>query len=104
MAFRREDKDGCAHVTIDGELSIYEAAGLRKVFRECFDDSDGLVLNLGQVRECDLAGVQLLLSAQATSELTGKSFSVSSASVPVTETAEKAGMNLSSIFANPQEV
>ena len=104
MDFKREEKDGFAHVTIDGSVSIYETPALKAVFQECLEGFSGLVLHLGPVTECDVAGIQLLLSARAASKQTGKAFAISTMSAPIIEIMARAGLNPPTLFENSEEV
>ena len=57
MTFTKQEKDGCARVSVEGAMSVYEAADLRDLFVSCFDQHDGLILDLSAVTECDTAGL-----------------------------------------------
>ena len=103
MTFQCEDKDGTTHVTIDGKLSIYETPGLRDQIQQCFEKPEDLVLDLGGVTECDIAGVQLLVSVRATAQMLGKTLAVSSASEPIKTIMERSGLDPSVLFETPKE-
>ncbi len=102
MAIKREEKDGYAVIKIDGPFSVYEAADLRNEFIECFENYDGLILDLEEVSDCDTAGVQLLCSAHITSGNEGKPFTVAKASDSVITAVTCAGLNPDKIL-NPRE-
>lgn len=103
MAFHCEDKDGTIHVTIDGKLSIYEAPTLRDQIQQCFRKPEDLILDLGGVTECDIAGVQFLVSVRATAQMLGKTLAVLSASEPITAIMERSGLDPSVLFETPME-
>ncbi len=92
MAFTREIKEKSAIVKFDGGLTVYEAAAIRDELLECLDDHDGLTLDLTNVDECDLTGVQLLYSARLAAEAEKKSFTIRGATAGVTETISQLGL------------
>ena len=85
---------------VAGSMSIYETAALRDVMLAVIDSPKGLTLDLGDVAECDTAGVQLLCSACITARKRGKPFHIHSLSNAVTEAMEGVGLPLSE-FLNP---
>lgn len=46
---------------IDGEMTIYNAAELKRKLAAVLEDARGLEIHLGQVTEIDSAGIQLLM-------------------------------------------
>ncbi len=93
MIFNREEKDGCALLSIEGSMTVNDAATLRDEMIACFNDYEGLILDLHEVSDCDTAGIQLLCSAKLTAERTGKSFNVTSASLFSMCILERAGLD-----------
>ena len=98
MTFNREEKDGCALLSIEGPMTISDAAGLREEMLACFNDYEGLILDLHDVSDCDTAGIQLLCSARLTAERTGKDFKVSRASMSSMSTLERAGFDTDAVL------
>lgn len=82
---------------VTGSMSIYEAAALREAMLAAIDGPEGLTLDLGDVAECDTAGVQLLCSAHITARNRGKSFHIRSLSEAVAEAMEGVGLPPSEI-------
>ncbi|MBF0526449.1 MAG: STAS domain-containing protein [Deltaproteobacteria bacterium] len=103
MSFVRQEEDGCARLTIEGPLTIYEAADLHREFIDCFETSNGLILELDQVGDCDIAGLQLLCSAAATAQAAGKVYTVVGASALVKDQMSRAGLNLARVFNLKEE-
>jgi len=104
MRFSKEEKDGCAYVKVEGEFSIYEASTLRNEFLECFNNYNGLILDLGNVTECDTAGIQLLCSARLTAENEGKIFSVDKMAETVVNALVSGGLAPEKIKYQKEEV
>lgn len=80
-------------VKAKGPFTIYEAAEIRDAMLAAFDGPEGLILDLGDVTECDTAGVQLLCSARVTARKTGKIFNVLAVSDAVTQAMEGVGLD-----------
>ncbi len=93
MTFNREEKDGCALLSIEGPMTVNDAAALRDEMVACFNDYEGLILDLHEVSKCDTAGIQLLCSAKLTAERTDKSFNVTRASLSSMSALERAGFD-----------
>ena len=104
MRISKEEKDGCAYVKIEGEFSIYEASTLRNEFLECFNNYNGLILDLSNVTECDTAGIQLLCSARLTAENEEKIFSVDKMAEPVVNALISGGLAPEKIKYHKEEV
>ncbi len=98
MSFLRENKDGYALLKIDGPMTVNETASIRDELIECLVTYNGLILDLDAVSECDTAGIQLLCSARLTAKETGKSFSVTSASMSSMNTLVRAGFDPDAIL------
>ncbi len=98
MIFNREEKDGCALLSIEGPMTVNDAAALRDEMVECFNDYEGLILDLHEVSGCDTAGIQLICSGSLTAESTGKSFKVTRASMVSMSTLERAGFDPDAIL------
>ncbi len=93
MAYEMETKNGQAVLKVNGRMTVSEAGSLRDKLIECFDDYNGLILDLQDVEECDAAGIQLICSVHKTAGTTEKPFSVANASKAVTETVVRTGLN-----------
>ncbi len=93
MAFTREVNDGGAVVKFDGGLTVYEAAAIRDELVECLDAHAGVTLDITDVNECDVTGVQLLLSAGLTARAENKSFAIQGANAGVTDIIRDLGLD-----------
>ncbi len=93
MSFMRKQKDGYALLKIQGPMTINEATALHSEMVACFDEHDGLILDLNEVNECDTAGIQLLCSAKLTAKSTGKSFDITSTSLSSMSILERTGFD-----------
>jgi anti-anti-sigma regulatory factor len=94
MTLIRQEQGGQVRVRVEGPLSIYEVVALRNELVECLGLFEGVILELDQVTECDLAGVQLLYSARLAATARGKGFTVSGATEAVTGAVSRAGLDL----------
>ncbi len=99
MAFLREVNDGGAIVKFDGGLTVYEAAAIREELVECLDAHAGLTLDLTGVNECDVTGVQLLLSAGLTARAENKSFAIQGANTGVNDIIKGLGLDPEKVFS-----
>ena len=98
MPFIREEKNGNAVFRMKGAMTIYEAVSIRDAFIESLKVFDGAILDLEEVTEIDIAGVQLIVSAKKTAEKSQKAFTISGFSNAVAETVSRAGFELYAIF------
>ena len=98
MTFKREEKDGCALLRIEGPMTVNEASALRNEMVECFNACDGLILDLNDSSDCDTAGIQLMCSARLTAQRTGKHFEVTGTSTCLMDTLARAGFDPGTIL------
>lgn len=96
-------REGTAHVSIEGEMTIYTAAELAAVLLPLLADmqnsGDDLAIDLSQVTEMDSAGVQLLMLGKRESQRAGKALHLGGHSQAVLETFELC--NLAPHFGDP---
>ena len=83
-------------------MTINDTAALHSEMVACFNDYEGLILDLHEVSECDTAGIQLLYSARLTAERTGKTFHVTRASMSSMGTMERAGFDPDTILGSTE--
>ncbi len=102
MIFNKKEKDGCVLLSIEGEMTIADAAVFRNEMVQCFNDYEGLILDLHEVSNCDTAGIQLLCSARLTAESTGKSFNVTRASMSSMSELERAGFDPDAVLGDTE--
>lgn len=93
MSFFKEVKGEKTFLKIEGSLSIYEASAIRQALIECFEICQTMVIDLKDVTDCDITGLQLLRSARMTAEATEKAFEIMAVSQAVTEASTAAGLN-----------
>ena len=93
MSFKDLESEKRVIIKIDKPMTIYEIMSIRDEWIDSFENHDCLVLDLSEVTDCDLAGVQLLFSAMKTASDTDKLFSVSSLSKAVSDTLIDAGLD-----------
>ncbi|HEX8989671.1 MAG TPA: STAS domain-containing protein [Rhodocyclaceae bacterium] len=79
-------------MAIEGELSIYAAAGLRERLLEALDATGTLELDLAAVTEMDSAGVQLLLAAAKQAAQQGKTLRLARCSAAVMDALALCGL------------
>jgi anti-sigma B factor antagonist len=85
--------EGGTVITLEGALSLYEVDAARRRLLQGFEAGTDIVVDLGQVTDCDAAGVQLLISARQTAARRGLSFRIREASPVVTEACLRLGLN-----------
>ena len=93
MTFERQEENGCAVLSIQGPLTINEAAAIRDEMIKCFDGYDDIIIDLNDVSEFDAAGIQLICSARLTAQEKRKGFKVAGASMNSIGALERAGFN-----------
>lgn len=76
---------------LEGELTIHHAALLKDRLAAALAEGARL-LDLGQVNECDSAGVQLLLAARASARRDGHPLDLAPVSEPVREVLQRYGL------------
>lgn len=103
MPFIREEKDGYAEFRMNGAMTIYEAASIRNAFLESFESFDGIVVDLQGVTECDIAGLQLILSAKKTAANRKKKFEAYGASDAVIDAISRAGLETDTMIDTKKE-
>jgi anti-anti-sigma regulatory factor len=80
---------------LSGTLCIDDANSLREALLGCFADPGGVILDVGEVSECDTTGLQLLISAQRTAAAQGRDFCIEQpAEGPVNKLAQTLGLAL----------
>lgn len=78
--------------TLNGSLTIYRAVELRELLMLALARKGDVLLDLGEVEEIDLAGVQLLLLAQREARELGKALAWGPQSEAVREALLLAGL------------
>lgn len=79
-------------LALNGAVTIYRAAEIKALLVMALAREAALQLDLGEVEEMDLAGVQLLVLAAREALACGKDFSVLSQSEAVSEALTLAGL------------
>jgi len=73
----RKEKD--THVTLEGNLTVHNAARLREALLEALSKSEHIHIDLSAVGDVDLSCLQLLWSATNTAKKEGKRISFNKA-------------------------
>ena len=76
MEITTTQAEGTSIVKIDGDLLIGCVAQAKPKIVAAFAASDKVLLDLSGLRECDTAGIQLLLMARASARFQAKNLSV----------------------------
>jgi anti-anti-sigma factor len=100
----REDRDGRVVLRIKGSMSVFDIDSAYKEIAKCFDECNDLALNLKEVDDCDISGLQLLCSAWKTANSSGKTFSIDDASNSIIDTFYKAGLDFEAVFADKSKI
>lgn len=82
----------CSPLVLTGALTIYRAAEIKAQLLTALAREGALQLELGEVEEMDLAGVQLLVLAEREALASGKDFALLSQSDAVREVLTLAGL------------
>lgn len=92
MTFTRKKKDGSAIVKLHGALTVYEAAAIRDELLESLDAHTGLTVDLTDVNEIDVTGVQILHAAGLAAANEKKSISFRGASARTIDVIKMLGL------------
>ncbi|MDM8556869.1 STAS domain-containing protein [Desulfococcaceae bacterium HSG7] len=101
MLIAEKNSDECAHVVVQSSMTVYEAEKLCKEWASYLKKGDactGVCLDLKNVSDCDITGVQLLCSARKTADLNHKILIVSEASKTVIKAVSDAGLEPDELF------
>jgi len=86
-------------VTVEGSMTIYEAAEHKSELLAALGDATALELDLGEVDEADTAGLQLLLLARREAAHAGKTLRVVRLGPALAEVLDRWGLR--GAFADP---
>ena len=86
-------------LTIEGEMTIYQAAELHSQIQAALQQERALELNLAGVTELDTAGVQVLMMAKKTAQADGRALHLVAHSHTVQEVFEL--LRVASFFGDP---
>lgn len=98
MEMKSESGNGSCVLSLEGEMSIYDAHGLKAALMDALANCDVLDVNLADVTEIDTAGIQLLVLAKREAEARGKRLSLTGHSPAVVSVIEL--LNLSGYFGD----
>jgi len=91
--------EGATHLTVDGDLTIYNAAEIKQHLIAGIRGGAVLELDLSHVAEIDTAGLQLLALAKRESQKLGHALRIVSHSPAVREAIEF--LNMVAFFGDP---
>ncbi len=86
------DGNGSVRITVDGSMTIYEAAEHKAALLGAMADAAALEFDLGAVDEADTAGLQLLLLARREADRAGRPLRIASLSPVLAEVLERYGL------------
>lgn len=92
MAVETKESGGRLSLKVSGPFTVYEVAEHREAFLAAMMRSSDISLELGEVEDCDTAGVQLLLSVYKAVEKAGGSLAVSGIEGAVAGAMERIGI------------
>lgn len=78
-------------VTVTGMVTVTQVGALRSVLLEALDQSPRVRVDLGQIDEIDVAGIQLICAAYRQASVSGKLLEVSSAGEHIRQLVRSAG-------------
>ena len=83
---------GTSTIKIQGDLVISGVAQAKPEIVAAMADATEIELDLGEVDDCDTAGLQLLLMARASANALGKRLATTARSAPFREAMERTGI------------
>ena len=92
MSVQIHEKNGLAYMKIDGALNVYEAAKIHEKMNGIFEKHDGLIIDISGLEECDLTGLQILISARQTAREKGKKFVLENVTRVVVDACSRVGL------------
>lgn len=95
----KKKKTGLCEVELDGELTIYEAAALKKELFKKINKCKGVSINLSNVSELDTSCFQILIAAKRECDMKKVEFTMNSHSPAVLEIMEL--YNMGNYFGDP---
>ena len=95
----KNKRSGLCEVTLEGELTIYEAADLKQGFEKHIDKCKAMTVDLSNVSEMDTACFQVLLAVKRECVEQQKEFTMNSHSPAVLDVLEL--FNIGSYFGDP---
>ena len=84
--------DAGVPLNVGSALTVYTVEELRQLLSTKMADSPGLILDLGEVSDCDCAGLQLLCAARKSARMLSKYFQVINCSPAILAGAEAIGL------------
>lgn len=94
----KKKKKTIAKRQIDGPLTIYQVGEIQERMIAALENNNGIELDLQNITECDMAGVQLLCSLKKSADKKDNRMIMSGVSQPVKDAFSRAGMNLDMIY------
>jgi anti-sigma B factor antagonist len=99
MTMKVKKQGGGCKITIEGEMTIYQAAELHEKFKKQLAACDSIEVDLQLVTEIDTAGLQILLALKREANEAGKAVTMIMHSEPVVEVFEL--LNIVHEFGDP---
>lgn len=99
MFSAKKNRKGLCEVTLDGDLTIYEASELKSELDKYLNKCKAMTINLAAVSEIDTACFQVLLMAKRECLKQDKPFTMNSHSPAVFDVLEL--FNVESYFGDP---
>ncbi len=97
MTVNTEKNDGICKMRIEGDMTIFNAADLKKDLLDNLNECSELEMDLSQVNEMDTTGLQLLILAKREAVALNKGFRIISCSPATTNVLEL--FNMKDYFA-----
>ncbi len=90
---QENDEKQNTSIDIKDSLTIYQTADLREKFLAILDIDQDVIVDLHELEDWDIAGLQLLVSLQKTVVKSGKNLCIQQAPAAFLETFEALGLN-----------
>ena len=101
MPYTKEITEGKRVVKINTSLTIYDVPALHEALIDCFDSEGDVMIDVGEVTECDAAGIQLLCAIRKNIPENRQSVRIIGESDVVMETMKGMGLDPEEIIACP---
>ena len=101
MSYTKEINEGKRVVRINASLTIYDVPALYEAFLDCFDSEGDVMIDVGEVTECDAAGIQLLCAIRKNIPENRYSVQIVGASDAVKDTLKGMGLDAEEIIMCP---
>ena len=99
MIVQMDKKEGMVFMKVGEAFTVYEAAEIHGEMKKALETGQGLVIDLSDLGEFDLTGIQILCSASKSAKKAGKRFLIEDVHRDVLDAFFRAGVRLEDLMA-----